>query len=587
MTRSHPSRFIAKAFAVAAIWAPVHAISQPSDAGGGISVIRNVNVLPMDAPRAIEHAAVLIRDGVIAAVGPDAEITAPEDAQEINGQGGYLAPGLIDAHMHYRHDDEFLNYLAWGVTTVLGLGQPLSEVDAIRRMQAEIRAGREIGPEIYTTAGTIANHIQLETPQEGRDYVRRLAADGFDFVKIYNNIPQPVFDAVVDEAARHGLSVFGHIPRNFPTEYSLANGLDVVAHAEEFYFTYFGGPRDQQLDEFDGSNIPDLDRAQAVIDLMLAHDVALIPNLVFTYEQMKFWDDEAAVLSEPEMAFLHPSIAGVWGPGNSARRANPQKRMLRDRIKYNLIHEFTRRAHDAGVLIAAGSDAPLPGVHPGKSLHSEMREFIKSGLDDFEALAAATRDGGRLVAKYVDRQARIGQIAVGYEADLILLERNPLEDIRNSATILGVMSDGLWRPAETFDAMRRNRAARYVELRALGDDIAAAVDDGARADKIQSLVAARGFAADEDALAFAYEAVEARAFAAFQRGDLDETLRIVRLNTEAFPENPLTWETLGELLLIMENPADARAAFARALEIDPDFENARRQIEAIDAGAED
>lgn len=574
-----------RAVILAAALSVTAACAQDADQSA-VTVFRNVNLVPMDTPRVIEDAAVVIRDGRIVAAGRADDLAIPGGAGVIDGQGGYLTPGLIDAHMHYRHNDDFLNYLAWGVTTVLGLGQPLAQIEPIRIMQAEIRAGRMIGPEIYTTAATVANHIQLETPQEGRDYIRRLDAEGFDYVKVYNNTPRAVFDAIVDEAAQVGMSVFGHIPRNFPTEHSLANGLDVIAHAEEFYFAYFGGPRDQEFDAFDGSNTPDLGRAKSVVDLMAENDVALIPNLVYTFQQMKFWDDEAAAFAEPEMAYLHPSLAAAWATGHSGRRANPQKRLLRERIKYNLIHEFTRRAHEAGVLIVAGTDAPLPGLYPGKSLHSELRELIKSGLNDFEALAAATRDGGRLVEEHVDQNARIGQIREGYEADFVLLAANPLEDIRNTSEILGVMSDGVWRPAEMFDAVRAGRATRYESLRGLGDEIAAAVTGGGGADDIRTLIAARGLGDDGDALSYAYEAVENHVRRAYRRDDLDEMLRIARLNTEAFPSNPSAWETLGDVHLVMENPAGARAAFEQALALDTGFENARRKIEAIDATAD-
>jgi hypothetical protein len=161
-----------------------------------------------------------------------------------------------------------------------------------------------------------------------------------------------VFDAVVDESGKVGLGVFGHLPRSFPVEYSLSHGLDVVAHAEEFYFAHFGGPRDQELGAFDGSALPDISRADAVIDLMVEHEVALIPNLVYSFTVMKFWDDEETTLADPELSYWHPSLRDDWREANGARRDHIDKRMLRERIKYGLVHEFTRRAHEAGVLIA-------------------------------------------------------------------------------------------------------------------------------------------------------------------------------------------------------------------------------------------
>lgn len=425
------------------------------------TVIRNVHVITMSGAGTLHNVAVVVEGGVVKAILPDTEADRYEDVTVIDGDGGYLTPGLIDAHMHHREQVEYGNYIAHGVTTVLGLGQGDSLAGMLAVKEA-IDDDVVVGPHIYTTGATIANHVHFEDPEAARAFVRDLKTQGLPYVKVYNEISQAIFDAVVDEAAHQGMSVFGHIPRNFSTEYSLANGLDVVAHAEEFYFAYFGGPRDQELDSFDGSQAPDLGAAKRILDLMIEHGVALIPNLIFTFDQMRLYEDEDAVLADPESAYLHPDLRAAWLEYHSAERPDTRKRMLRERIKYNLIHEFTRRARDAGVLIVAGTDTPLPGLYPGLALHREMRELVKAGLTYEEALAAATRSGGELVGRYVDTEARIGVIAPGYEADLVLLADNPLEDIRNTTRIQGVMTDGVWLDRDELDRMRAEIAERMT-----------------------------------------------------------------------------------------------------------------------------
>ncbi len=426
-------------------------------------VIRNVQLVTMiEEENIVLGKAVIVEGGAIKAIVRDAPSEFADDAIIIDGGGGYLTPGLIDAHVHHYDPVPYLNYIANGVTTVIGLGQR-DGGESFLALRNAINAGDEIGPGIYTTSKTIASHIDIEDPDEARAYVRSLKADGFDLVKIYNNTPKPVFDAVVDEARRNDLSVFGHLPRNFPVQYALSHGLDVVAHAEEFYFAYFGGPRDQQLADFDGSAIPDLSKMQEVIDLMVEHEVALIPDFTFTFVTMKFWDDEDAVLADPEIKYW-PAIAyESWKENNGARRDQIGKRMLRDRIKYNLMHELTRRASAAGVLIVTGTDAPERGVISGRSLHSEMRELVKSGLSFEKSLAAATRNGGELINKYIDADARLGVIAPGYEADLILVADNPLEDIRNMQAIEAVMTDGVWHDRQTLKMLRNDLAAQHQQ----------------------------------------------------------------------------------------------------------------------------
>lgn len=424
------------------------------------NVIGNVRLVTMSEPGLLDGMAVVIENGVITEIIPADEAEA-RGGDYIDGAGGYLTPGLIDAHVHHYGVVPQINYVANGVTTVIGLGQRDS-AEAFLELRRAALAQEVIAPRVYTTYMTIANHIEIEDPEEARAYVRKLKSDGYDLVKIYNNISKPVFDAVVNEAEKNGLSVFGHLPRSFPVAYSLSHGLDVVAHAEEFYFAYLGGPRDQELAGFDGSNIPDYSKMQKVIDLMVKHDVALIPNIVFSFVTMRFWDDEAAAMADPELAYWPPEVLDAWRQTNGARRDQVDKRMLRDRIKYNAIHELTRRAHDAGVLIVTGTDAPVRGVIPGLSVHSEMRELIKSGLSFEEALAAATKNGGELISKYIDEDARVGMIAPGYEADLILVSDNPLDDIRNMSNIEGVMLDGRWLDRAALDAMREGAASGVV-----------------------------------------------------------------------------------------------------------------------------
>ena len=440
----------------AALWAlSLTAVVAP--AATAETVIGNVRLVTMSDAGLLDGKALVIEDGVITEIIPVNEAASRRGADYIDGGGGYLTPGLIDAHMHHYEAVPQINYVANGVTTVIGLGQRRSAPEFLK-LRAAALAKEVVAPRIYTAHMTIASHIEIEDPEEARAYVRGLKSDGYDLVKIYNDISRPVFDAVVAEADKNGLSVFGHLPRNFPVEYSLSRGLDVVAHAEEFYFAYFGGPSDEDLAGFDGSNIPDLDKARKVIDLMAKHDVALIPNIVFSFVTMRFWDDEDAAMADPEMAYWPQEALDAWRTTNGARRDQIDKRMLRDRVKYSLIHEFTRRAHDAGVLIVTGTDAPERGVMSGVSVHSEMRELVKAGLSFEDSLAAATRNGGELISRYVDKDARLGVIAPGYEADLVLVSDNPLDDVRNMRRIEGVMLDGRWLDRTALDSMRKEIA---------------------------------------------------------------------------------------------------------------------------------
>jgi len=192
--------------------------------------ITGVAVLPMNSERVLEDRTVVIRDGVIASVDETAT-EVPDDIPVIDGRARYLLPGLADLHVHLREEDELVNYLAWGVTTVMhfgGSGGPGLRQLELRR---EIEAGILLGPNILATDRILDGDPAIATgahsvdsAEEARRIVRQLRDDGSAFVKIYNNVSQEVFHAIVDEAREQALPVFGHIPRNFGLRWGLDRG---------------------------------------------------------------------------------------------------------------------------------------------------------------------------------------------------------------------------------------------------------------------------------------------------------------------------------------------------------------------------
>lgn len=420
------------------------------------TVIRNVNIVTLDERGVIENGALVIRDGRIERVLNPGQ-RGPRGAAVIDGEGGYLMPGLIDAHMHFNRENELASYLRYGVTTVLSLGDPNDMIEALITARGRQAAGEIIGAHLYATARTIANHAQLETVEDVEPYLVWLQANGFEFVKTYNAIPQPVFDAVVAGARRRGMGVFSHMPREFTPEYALTHGVNVLAHMEEFFFTTFEGPRDRDLETMRPDWTPDYTRIDPVLDIAAQNGVAIIPNLVASDVFRNLWVDESRALDIPDLERIHPEDAALWRQYNYSRRPQQALRQRREQIKYPLIRTMTYRAQQRGVLLLAGTDAPLPGIFPGRSLHQELRLLVAAGLSNEEALRAATTNGGTVVRRWVDADACIGAIAVGCEADLVLVSANPLEDIRNAEAIVKIFADGRAHTPEELEALARPR----------------------------------------------------------------------------------------------------------------------------------
>jgi cytosine/adenosine deaminase-related metal-dependent hydrolase len=419
-------------------------------------LIRNVTAITMTDAAPSPVTGVLIRGGRIASLVP-AGSPLPKADEIIDGVGGFLIPGLIDAHVHYPYGGlaKPANYLRYGVTTVFSLGTPEPEVPALLAARDEISRGRLAGPHIYATGPSIANQVRLERPEQVEPFLDLLAANKLELVKVYNEIPQPVFDAVVAGARRRGMGVFGHMPRNFPPQYSLTHGLNVLAHMEELFFTTFGGPRDRDLGKLAPDWIPDYGKIDATLDLFVANQVAIIPNLSASLNFQNLWADEDREFSTSDMRYVRPDRLAEWRRTNGARRPQMEKRMVREQIKYPLIRALTYRAAEKGILLLAGSDAPLAALFPGRSLHQELRMLVAAGLSNEQALRTATSNGGMATRKWLDRTACIGVIKTGCEADLVLLSGNPLDDIRNAAAITGVMTNGRWYTSAQLETLSR------------------------------------------------------------------------------------------------------------------------------------
>ena len=559
--------------------------TQPAIAqqGGGFAVV-NVNVIPMDTERVIQNQVVVVQDGVIQSVTEAAATTLPSEIPQIDGTGRYLMPGLADLHVHIRHKDELVNYVAWGITTVMHLGGSGQSGARQLKYRDEIRAASRLGPNIYTTDRILDGDPAIATGAHSvgtesgaRRIVRDLKSDGYDFVKIYNNVSQPVFDAIVDEARMQGLPVFGHVPRNFDPLTALSSGQDAVAHSEELFFTFFDGPRSTENMARDYE--PDMRKLPALIETLRSNNVALMPDLCFAFGNLLMWDSLDHVWEDPEYAYLHPNTASNWKGGSINRRREIENFILREQWKYTLLQSLTLEFQRAGILQVIGTDASLPGLYPGKAAHRELTEFVKAGLSNFEALSIGSRNAGEFVRRYIDQDARFGQILPGYRADLLLLNANPLEDVRNASAISGVAVNGRYLDHSVLEKHRADLRQRYDVLSALSDEVDAALGTRDAYARIEKLVSTRRD--DPEAESTIEARVNAAGYAAGFAGDLDRAKYLLEMNTELFPESANAWDSLAEITLYLGDKIRAIAFYERALEIDPHFASAAEHIEAI------
>lgn len=426
-------------------------------------VIKNVHVIPMTPGGAVlNNATVIITGNRIAAING----AIPAGAEVIDGKGRWLIPGLADMHVHLAADvffgpkqplqspdvvfntqDLMTPFIANGVTTVLDLNANMETFG----QKKEIEHGHVIGPRIALAAlinggkgqGRIAN-----TPEEGRLFVRSAKAEGYDFIKLYSELNEETYAAIIDEAAKQGMKTIGHIPDVFQgkVENAFVPHFGMVAHAEEF------------SKQSDSLNMAD---AKRFAQLSKKHGTWLTPTLT----TMDWIASQAHSLdrlkASPTLQYMHPLLQSKWLTANNYNKNTTPERAARfdNLVKFHVL--LVQAFRDAGVPMVAGSDAGVSGVVIGFSLHDELEQLVKAGLTPEEALAAATR----LPAVWMGTDSQLGTIEAGKLADLVLLDANPLTDINNTRKIAGVIVNGKWLPRTKTDAMladlsKRNTAAK-------------------------------------------------------------------------------------------------------------------------------
>ncbi|MFN2458808.1 MAG: amidohydrolase family protein [Chitinophagaceae bacterium] len=430
----------------------------------------NVNVVPMDKEQILSNQTVLVTNGRITAIGKTEKIKIPKATKRINGTGKYLMPGLADIHVHigYRPvadtatEVALVMFVANGVTTVRNMW---GHTPVIFDLKREIESGRKLGPQIFSTGPVTDGRPPfrrdariVESVEQADSSIRSDKNEGYIAFKAVDNLTLMAFRAIMSSAKKYHLPVVGHVPNSVTLQEALSLGMYSIEHFYGYRIAlqsdtspYKGIMSIKNMDYIDIMKIPEVVKQTKVAGTWNC------PTMVTSSLTDTFTDhDVDNWLQRPYVKYL--SRAANWATEakkrNSERSEEDKARFVK---RYHLHAKLIKLLSDNECGLLIGSDAPKSFVPPGFSIFDELEIFVNAGLTPYQALRAATTEP----ARFLNKQHEFGRVAVGMRADLILLNGNPLEDIKNAAMREGVMVKGRWFTEDQLVNLLEQILAQY------------------------------------------------------------------------------------------------------------------------------
>jgi imidazolonepropionase-like amidohydrolase len=449
-----------------------------------ILVITNVDIIDTRQGVTTPGLTVVIKHGRIDSVAKHAMIAPSHKTQVVNGSGKFLIPGLWDMHAHSAGgpaapwDAKVILplYIANGITGIRDMG---GKLQLLKERKASIDRGELLGPRMYISGPFLNGGKPYEytlttiTPEEGRKAVDKLAAEQVAFIKVLSDLSRETYVAIADESKKQKLTFAGHVPESISAaEASEAgqrsiehlSGLTLACSREE---SELRKQRAEAMSKGDNSayhaagmrslDTYDPKKAHALFAEFKRNETWQVPTLSWWRVQSRV---DTLSVNDPLLKYVPASVRKdkEWDL-EQIRQATPPALVAELKKAIAGYIELTRSLHEARVPVMAGTDSPDPYVFPGFSLHDELELLVESGFTPAQALRAATYDPAVFMARLSD----YGMVEKGLLADLVLLDGNPLNDIRNSRKISAVIVGGKLLSRKNLDKMLEDAAAEAAK----------------------------------------------------------------------------------------------------------------------------
>jgi len=367
---------------------------------------------------------IVMENGRIRDMGPSSKVPVPAGATVVNLTGKFIAPGIINAHGHVgaKTEPQLRQYALYGVTTATSMQTDPDEVVQVREAQ---KRGELRGARVSTVKYRFAPDPEVVTPQQARAKVDETVTAGADYIKVWVDggfgtrakLTPEFCAAVLEQARKHGKLTFGHAYELSDARMLVERGLNVLAH-----------------------NIRDREVDSDFIAVLKQRNVTLIPTLIrdeflFAYGDAPDWIDDPFFLK-----FVPPErLAVLKTKIHDEQAKHPQRDLFKAGFEMNKVN--LKKLSDGGVRIALGTDSGGAADRffvQGYSEHREMELMVQSGLTPMQVIQSFSK--GASEALGIDKE--FGTLAKGKAADLLVLEKNPLDNIANMRTIQAIYLGG-------------------------------------------------------------------------------------------------------------------------------------------------
>jgi imidazolonepropionase-like amidohydrolase len=405
---------------------------------------------------------VVVIGGRIQTIGRSSEVKIPGGATLVDATGKFVVPGLWDAHVHTRYQGiPFLSlFLVNGITSVRDTAGPWKHYEQIQKWQRDFADGTLAGPRIVSAGPLIdgpnsrwTHGLVVTSPEEGRRAVQDVREHGASFVKVYDLLARDTFLAIVDEAKKAGLPFAGHVPFSVSAAEASAAGQLTIEHLTGVLLASSSREDEFRSEIIAGRSVPetallssfDAGKAEALIAGFAKNHTVQVPTLSNAWTRIAALQKDPGITAGERLKYIPAPYVRQW---ETASR--PESNAGTAEQVYGKYKEIVGRMRRSGVEFLAGTDTLKPYLVPGFSLQDELFLLVDAGLSPLEALQAATINPARVLGI-----KDLGTVEQGKLADLLLLDADPLLDIRNTAKIAAVVSAG-----RLFDRQALRRLAR-------------------------------------------------------------------------------------------------------------------------------